>query len=159
MIKKFKEYNCQKLSDTTSYYIIENWLKNGCDPNYIQDPSLKESLIMINAEHGSLDTVKMLINYGGDVNAQNSYGNTVLHRFYDTNENVRESLVDLIINSDINWQIKNTNGDTFLDIMKRYFDGDYSGFEYCGIYEYVINSYPDKYEKYLKHKKSNKFNL
>ena len=154
-MKTYENYNkCGKLSNTLSYNIIETWLKNGCDPDY-QD-LYGETLIIKNAEHGSLDTVQMLINYGADVNLTNNYGNTVLHRFYDVNENIRESLVDLIINNDIDWQIRNDENKTFLDIMKMHY---YSDYEYCSIYKYVIDSYPELYEKYKKHYKSKRFNL
>ena len=72
---------------------------------------------------------------------------------------MKNSLVDLIINSGIDWQIKNDENKTFLDIMEMHYSGRYSDIEYCSIYRYVIDSYPELYKKYKKHYNSKTFNL
>jgi len=132
-------------------YYLKSWVDNGCDINWEDGDYL--SLLHLNVYHGLTENVKFLIDNGADVNQQNDYGNTPLHRIIqDKNENTRKNVLDLLINAGANWNILNIAGNDFLDVFKLYYDGEDE-------YEYVIKTWPKKYELYLKQKKANDFNL
>ena len=73
-------------------------------------------------------------------------GDTALHIVtYNNDENL-----DLILEFNPDWNIENSVGDTYLDMLKR---NDIKK------YEEVIENYPEKYQEYIKWKKIKEFNL
>ncbi len=57
--------------------IAEILLKNGANPN--QKDSLGNTTLHVAAENTNLDLLKLLIDFGGDVNAVNNYNWSVMH--------------------------------------------------------------------------------
>jgi len=126
---------------------IKKYIENGGDLNKIDDHH--EPFIINAAENHNIPLLEFLIENGADINAVNSYGNTILHRldyYYNNNK-----IIDIAIQAGINWFIKNHIGKTFLEILES------SSLKLE--YKYIIETYPEKYQEYLKWKKTKEFNL
>jgi ankyrin repeat protein len=98
-------------SDVRNYII-----KNGIKINTKDGKG--NTALMIAANHGHAETVKMLIDANSDINIRNTNGETALtlaanHRMF---ENGYNDSVKLLIDAKCNLNIKNINGDTALTL-------------------------------------------
>ena len=132
--------------------IIKLLLDVGVDVDKIE-PYGKQTALMFAAIGGHYDAIKILIEYSLKYNInidQLNYKSNTAFLLYCKNAKrfnfFNMNIIELFIDSDIDWNITNDENETFIDIL-----GDKS---------YIIkNRYPLKYNKYIKNVKSNIYNL
>lgn len=90
-------------------------LEKGANPNKRLFDN--EPVLLIASGSGSSETVKMLIEHGADINASDNENTTPLIRAAFTNS---PEIVRLLLNKNANPCIKNTRGQTALDIAETY---------------------------------------
>ena len=98
---------------------VEILLKNNANPNIRNDDEETPLHKTIGAKQDLSTKIKiiyLLLNKGADINAQNGKGETLLHNaaiYWDY------SIMDCLIDSGADQTIKDTNGESALDIIKR----------------------------------------
>ena len=185
MITKFNLFENNEIEKIFEYIIYQPFdekkfnekLKN-YDVNDIIDGS--ENLIfgLMSKYHDDSEIkIKYLIEKGIDLNYQEkSFGNTVL---FDSCNSNRKYLSNLFIDNGIDVNIQNNNGEVALVRSLRFStckiidklieltdwsiidNKGFDVFSYIELYKNktYIKKYPEKYRKYLKEKKREKFNL
>lgn len=122
---------------------ILDLLKQGADINCKND--YEWSLLMVAILYDRKEITKKLIELGADINMTQYDGKTPLIIASEIN---RFDAIQLLIENDADWNIKDAEDMDFLDHISD---------EYR---KYVIEDYPDKYENYLMRKEAkDKYNL
>lgn len=140
--------------------LIKEVLDKGININ-IQNKIGRTPLIcvvsLVNASQSDiLPVVKLFIKYGADINIQDNYGSTALIKSVTFN---RLYVADELIKNGADWELKNDEGNTFLDFLFYKADGFNINTDVKGYIERLKNKYPDKFEKYMMQKNAKKYNL
>lgn len=139
-------------SNRSSLNVLRDLLKKGADPN-CDDYNGLSPLHYACVNHFD-KAVELLVEYGADVNKKSADGLTpftLLTRFfldysYHKHEKSFKKIIDILIKNGANIDDK---------IENKYFD-DYVN---RNLVEYIIDTYPEKYEELLMIKKIDKYNL
>jgi len=148
----FESYNELELNLINSFRYDNNFLShylidNG-DPSYIfKNYHVGSTLITFAIEYRDFEKLKLLIDYGGDVNHIDEYGDSYLLK--ETHHFIADlTIISMLIEANANWNIIeiSTGKDFFekLDLENK---------------RKIKDKYPEKYQKYLKNKKAKEFNL
>ena len=158
MITKFKLFEFNDFSspeNMINYYAqkgyinqIKQMISDGTDIDAISDVELTPLLSA--CREGEIETVEYLIMNGADVNFVGNTGKYNALIITALNEEELD-IFEILIDAGCNWNQKNTDNEDFIDILlkkrKMY------------IFNQLKKSYPEKYDLYLKKKKSKEFNL
>jgi len=114
-----------------------------------RDNTKMTPLITASAE-GNYETVELLIENGADINAVCKFGRSSLHyvtkNMIYSSENFKKTLF-LLLDSDIDWNLEDENGETFLDYI------------YGDLRKKIKREYTKKYKQYEIKLKTKDFNL
>jgi len=89
--------------------VLRQYLEMGADPNF--SPSGGESPLMACVKEGRVESIRILLAAGADINAVTSYGNTFLH--YIAREiYARENLIPLALDAGADPNAQNETGET-----------------------------------------------
>jgi len=121
--------------------LVEYLLEKNTDPNIIANDRC--SALCYAAENDLLEISIILIDYGADVDQQDSKGRTILMRKLNY---MTEPTVNIFIEN-TSWIRKDAFGWNILDYLSETYR------------KKIIKKYPDKYRQYLAHLNSKKFNL
>jgi len=132
-------------------------LKDGADPN-IKD-KFNNYLLSIAVSNCNTDMVKELIKYGAKLNIKDKFGHTPLisaarDRFirhtvrtgWEKDIYIENTLEELIM-AGADWNIKNNDDEDFIDSLTGYYITP------------IKDKYPEQFEKYLRKKQIDKYNL
>jgi ankyrin repeat protein len=134
-----------------SLRMIKTLMNNGADINIQNDnkitlinyllPTIKDEL------EENTEIIEYLLDNGADINIMDSDQQTFL---MNAAENHFADIVYMFIDCD--WNQKNIDDEDFFDILNNSSEIDY-------LVDDLKKEYPEKYNKYLVKKKSNKFNI
>ena len=160
MITKFKifENKKQQILDSELYdYVkkkaslqkVRELIKDGANVNYIASdgwtPLMRASHYMF------FNCVKLLIENGANVNLLSNDGFSALMIIssdkynFEKRKSVKD-IVDILIENDVDLNIKNTKGQDIFDINDK-------------LHKYICNKFPVEYKKYLTKKEEEKYNI
>jgi len=162
-LRNFESFNFNVITDSlmqNNFEEVSKYLKNNINDinkfgidNLLQKQQLShlsmfmysiinlcdESILSLLLEYGSD------INYKSDVNGYTSLLYTASRIYYSMEY---YGVITFLINNGADWNIQSNSGFDFLDIIGN------------DLYiKSIIDSYPDKYKKYLIKKEANKYNL
>ena len=127
---------------------IKQMIKDGTDINAISDVELTPLLSA--CREGEIETVEYLIKNGADVNFVGKTGKYNALIITALNEEDLD-IFEILIDAGCNWNQQNTNNEDFIDILLKK--------RKIYIFNQLKKTYSEKYDLYLKKKKSKKFNL
>lgn len=147
-MKKTFEGNLFDTIRSLSVANIKKMLDNGADVNVrnkIGRTPLINSVCVQNTTQQKINAVvRLLVDYGADLNSQCSNGDTALYKAAKFNKIL---VVDELTKLGAEWYILNENGEDFLDLLNKKFARK------------LKKIYPEKYEDYLMKKEASNFNL
>ena len=126
----------------SSYEVVEVLVEQGADVNYRNTKTDASVLYIAVYNFEDLESIELLLK--NDATSNNDE-NLLIEAVSSGNP----ELIYLLIN-DANWNNVNDDNETFLDILE---------YNHSELHDEIIEKYPEKYEKYLKIKKSKEFNL
>jgi len=132
---------------------IKKYIDNNNNINYRN--SNGETPLMYAVYIKNIDIIKLLLDNNANVNINDINNNTVLQfisNYLITSNSTNISDFDNILQKSNTWNKKNTNGDDFIDILKKHKN-------YNTIIKYIINNHHIKYNSYLNKKTINNFNI
>ena len=152
-MEKYSKYAIfDALMNKNKVKLISELLKNGVDVNIKNSYKDTALLLAVDMYHDDIKTFKYILDlfleYDVDLNCENALGDTPLIRASYSHEDYL--MIKLLIVAGADWNIKDINGEDFLDILYKYKKN---------YYDNIIISFPNKYKKYLIKKDANKYNL
>lgn len=127
---------------------LRKTLKHNLDPNIKNHYGDSALIKLVDYNFGDFELfLDLLLKKGADINITNKMGFTPLMQSIFTE---RYNMMHIIISRDADWNIKNSNGQDFIDLLLVYNNIIHDG---------VILKYPDKYEQYIIKKEINKFKI
>jgi ankyrin repeat protein len=128
------------------YSVIKYLLENDANPNITHD---KISPLNYAASNGYLDIVKILLKYGANINdVDNNNETSIISAAMNSGTNV----ILYLLEKGASWTRDNSNN-FFIDYLNKFNTNEKK------LIDEIKNLYPEEYKKYLKIKKSEKFNL
>ena len=128
-------------------YLLKYLNENG-NPDYVfKKYHIGSTLISFAIEYRDYEKLKLLIDFGADVNHIDDYGKTYLIK--ETHHYVSDlTIISILIEANADWNIIDPNtGKDFFEKLKS---------EDKNI---IIKKYPEKYQEYLKKKQMIKYNI
>jgi ankyrin repeat protein len=150
--QEYKDRELLKFSkNKASLQQVRKWISVGANVNY-SSPTLNTPL-HIAAVNGFNSAIKLLINAGANVNAQNNFGETplmhVVSNLWRFNKRKKtQDLIKFMIEKGADLSIKDTQNRDVFDINKE-----------VDFHEFIMKNFPNEYDIYLIKKDAEKYNL
>jgi len=130
---------------------LKQYIKNGGDINVVEKITMRNMLSYVlwrynemNLSETFFNMFKLLIDSNVDINTIDYFERTIL---IDAADYHNMNIIHLLIESDVIWNMVESHGWDFMDFLS---DGEKKE---------IIKQYPEKYQKFIKDKKSKEFNL